>query len=535
MSDSQNFGLGLSAPIAQGDWRLIFLQHDRLKNVAPDDVVRVAKTYLKASNRTVGYFTPDAAPDRTVVPEVTDLDRTLGSFKTDVAITRAETFDPTPANIASRTKRATLTNGMRVAGMNKATANTTVYAVIELHFGDAATLQGKNAAAQLAGALLMRGTKSHSRQQLQEEMDQLNARIAISGGGTGTPATAEAMTNATATIQAPAKNFEAAMKLAVEILREPVFPEADFEQIRTQRIRALELVPTEPAQLAPDTLQRHLSPFVKGDALYGPTREELLADMRKLTLDDVKKFHAQFYGASHGELAVAGPLELAEVQRVAQPLLGTWTVAGPYQRLTGSFKKVPAMNQKMETPDKANAQFEAGLRIQMNDAHPDYPAMVLANYMLGGAITARIPDRIRNREGLSYSVNTRFTAPAEGDAALFSMLAISNPANTPKVEASFKDELAKTLREGFTAAEVAAAKQAFRDAQLVSRSQDSSLPVLLAARERIGRTLLWDRELDAKIEALTVDQINAAFRRHVDPAEVSIVKAGDFKTAGVYR
>src|SRR5262249_16328815 len=135
--------------------------------------------------------------------------------------------------------------------------------------------------------------------------------------------TAEAIANAGATVQSPSRNFEAAMKLAVEILREPSFPDADFDQIRTQRVRALELLPTEPTQLAPETLQRHLSPFAKGDAMYGPTREELLADMRKVTLDDVKKFHAQFYGASHGELAVAGPIDLAAVERIAQPLLGS--------------------------------------------------------------------------------------------------------------------------------------------------------------------------------------------------------------------
>ena len=74
MSDPQNFGLRLSEPIAQGDWRLAFLQHSRLKDISPADVVRVASMYLKTSNRTVGYFTPDPAPDRTAVPETPNLD-----------------------------------------------------------------------------------------------------------------------------------------------------------------------------------------------------------------------------------------------------------------------------------------------------------------------------------------------------------------------------------------------------------------------------------------------------------------------------
>ena len=118
---------------------------------------------------------------------------------------------------------------------------------------------------------------------------------------------------------------------------------------------------------------------------------------------------------------------------------------------------------------------------------------------------------------------------------MFSMSAISNPANAPKVEASFMDELRKALREGFRADEVAAAKQAYRDARMVARSQDSALLDLMATREDLGRTLKWDEQMDAKIQALTPEQISAAFRKHVDPTAISIAKSGDFKAAKVYQ
>jgi zinc protease len=160
--------------------------------------------------------------------------------------------------------------------------------------------------------------------------------------------------------------------------------------------------------------------------------------------------------------------------------------------------------------------------------------MLLANYMFGGSITGRAPNRIRNQEGLSYGVNSRFAAPAVGDAASFGGTAISNPQNTPRVEASFRDELAKTLANGFTADEVASAKKALRDQRTVGRSQDGQLLNLIATREEFGRTLAWDEQMDARLEALTADQVNAAFRRHVSVDQLSIVKAGDFKAAGAY-
>jgi zinc protease len=173
--------------------------------------------------------------------------------------------------------------------------------------------------------------------------------------------------------------------------------------------------------------------------------------------------------------------------------------------------------------------------MRMRDSDPDNPAMMMANFMFGGGITARLPDRVRNREGFSYSVSSNFTAPVEGDAAAFSASAIANPMNMPKVEASFLDELTRTIRDGFTAAELTAAKKALHDERVGGRSNDGGLVNLISAREQYGRTLAWDEQLDAKLEALTLDQVNAAFRRHINGASVSIVKGGDFKAAKVYQ
>jgi zinc protease len=100
------------------------------------------------------------------------------------------------------------------------------------------------------------------------------------------------------------------------------------------------------------------------------------------------------------------------------------------------------------------------------------------------------------------------------------------------VEASLMDELTRTLEGGFAAAELEAAKQALRDDRIGARSSDGGLLSLIAAREQWGRTLAWDAELDAKLQALTLEQVNAAFRRHIDPRRLSIVKGGDFATVG---
>jgi len=547
LSDPQAIATGaLNESIAQGDWRLMFLQHDRLKDVGPQDVVRVAKAYLKASNRTVGYYIPDAAPDRTIVPPTPDLENLLRNYKSTVTISHAEVFDPTPANIEGRVVRAKLANGMKLVMLPKKTEADTVTATIELLFGDATTLAGKNAAAQFAGSLLNAGTKSHTRQQLADEMRKLNARIQVSGGGGGGFAGGRGgggrgggggggISSANANIAAPAANFNAALRLAVEMLKEPAYDQAEFDRVLQPRLKALENVPTEPTQLSAENLGRHLSPWKPGDILYPNTREDQLAEMKKVTLADAKAFHDQFYGANYGVFAVVGPVDPNAIRAAAAELLGNWNTKMAYKPIVANYKAAAPVNLKIETPDKANAQFEAGVRIKLSENDPDYPAMVLAGYMFGGPITSHISDRIRNREGLSYGANARIAVPLEGDSALLSGTVSLNPVNGPKVEFSFKDELARTLKDGFNAKEVEEAKKAYLDSRLVSRSQDAALLAVLASHEQYNRTMKWDEQLEQKIGALTPEQISAAFRKHVDAASLTIVKAGDFKAAGVYQ
>jgi zinc protease len=465
-------------------------------------------------------------------------------YKGGQAISQGESFDPTPANIEARLERTQLSSGMKLVMLPRQTRGGTVSAVIELNFGDEKSLAGKSAVAQVTGGVLMRGTRNKSRQQIQDEMDRLKARIMVSGGGgvggggprrRGPAAPASAVSSAVASVETTAENLAGALRLAVEILREPAFAEADFEQVVEQRIAAIESSRSEPQTLAALEFQRRMSPYPKGDVRYVATIDEQIDELKRVTLEDVKQFHARFYGASSGELVVAGQFDRTALRNAATDLLGGWTSASPYQRIATSYKKPEPVNLKIETPDKQNASFEAGIRIRMSDEDPDYPAMLLANSMFGGSLGSRMPNRIRNVEGLSYSVSSRLIAPAQGDGALFSASAISAPQNTPKVEASFKDELIRTLEGGFTAEEVATAKKAFQDQQVVARSQEQALIRSIAARDQLGRTMHWDAQMDAKIQALTPAQVNAAFRRHLDPAGLSIVKAGDFDKAGVYR
>jgi zinc protease len=525
IADSQQVALNLSESAADGDWRLLFLGRDELKKVTEQDVLRVAKAYLKESNRTLGQFIPDKNPDRAEIPDAPEISTRFKDYKGGEAVSEGEVFDPSPSNIEGRVLRSKLPNGVKLALLPKKTRGGTVSALLTLRFADEKALFGKSAAAQMAGSLLMRGTRNKSRQQIQDAIDRLKAQINVSGG----------VNNATASVQTVAANLPGALRLAAELLREPAFPDSEFETIRQQRIAGLESGKSDPQSLALNALQRRLSNYPRGDVRYVPTPDEQIEDFKKVTLEDVRKFYQEFYGISEGEFAVSGQFDPPEVQKLAAELFGSWKAPLPYKRPLSPYRKAETANLKIETPDKQNAFLVAGMNTKMSDDDPDYPAALLANYILGGNFSSRLVTRIRHKEGLSYNVQSMLGAPTRDDGGTFMGIAISAPQNSPKAEESFRDEIAKTLKDGFTAEEVAAAQKAWLQERYVQRSQDQSVTSMLAARERFDRTLKFDESLEAKVGALTAAQVTEALRHHVDPAAMVYVKAGDFKKAGAYQ
>ena len=525
MANTQQTALALSEVISAGDWRLLFLERDELKKVTPDDVLRVAKAYLKESNRTLGEFIPDKKPDRSEIPAAPDLSVVFKDYKGGEQTSQGEQFNPTPANIEARMKKVTLPNGMTLLLLPKKTRGGTVAAQLGIRFGAEQSLTGKEEAAAMVGRLLIRGTKTKSRQQIQDEMDRLKTQLNVSGSATGASVNIE-------TIEA---NLAGALKLAAEVLREPSFPESEFEPERQTRLAGIEAAKTDPQALGQLEFRRHLRPYPKGDTRYVSTFDEQMEDVKNVTLDDAKKFYAQFYGADHAELAIVGQFDEAAIEKLARDLFGDWKSPSRFERVPEPYKPVAAIDRKIETPDKENAIVMGGANTKLTMDDHDYAAALMAVRIFGGTFSSRLVRRIRDNEGLSYGVGSSIRVSDKDDGATASVGAICAPQNAPKVEAAFREEIARAVKDGFTEAELTAEKKAWKDGLMLDRSNDAQLAGLLLDRERFGRTIRFDAALEANIDQLTVDQVNAAFRKHVVPADFSYIKAGDFKKVGVFQ
>ena len=523
MNSADRVGLQMSEWIGAGDWRLFFLNRDRIRKVTPEDVERAAAAYLKASNRTVGEFIPTAKPERAEIPAAPDVTAVLKDYKGDAAIAAGEAFDPSPASIESRTARSALPGGLKLALLPKKTRGTTVVAAMTVRYGDEKSLANRSTAAQLTGGMLTRGTARHTRQQIKDEFDRLRARVAINGGPS----------QAVLTVETTRENLTAVLSLAAECLREPVFPASEFETLKQETLAEIEQGKSEPQQIASTAYRRHLNPYPKGDVRYVSTPEEELAEVKAATLEDIRKFYADFYGASVGEIAIVGDIDAKEAGKLAQDLFGNWKSPRSYTRIPNVYRDVAPAHDSFEAPDKANAFFIAGMNLNVRDDDPDYPALVLGNYMLGGGfLNSRLASRIRQKEGLSYGVGSQFQASALDRSGSFVAFAIYAPENAARLEAAFKEEIARALKDGFEAKEVEEAHSGWLQSRQVSRAQDAALARLLAQDLYLSRTLAWDADLEKKVEALTPADVVSALRRHIDPVKITIVKAGDFAKAG---
>ncbi|GHF96004.1 M16 family metallopeptidase [Thalassotalea marina] len=517
-NSSERVAMELSEWLGMGDWRLIFLNRDRMEQVSTEDVQRVAEKYLTRNNRTLGKFIPAEKPERVEIPQVANVTDMVKDYKGRKAVAQGEAFDPSHDNITARTSTSKLDNGVKLALLPKKTRGESVVARISLQMGDLLSLQGQDAVGDVTGSMLMRGTENYTREQLKEAFDKLEAQVSIGGGATG----------AYVSVNTTRANLNDTLKLVAEVLQKPAFDEKEFDLYITEQKVALEQTLQDPQALAFNAFSRHQSPFPKGHPNYVGTIEEQLAALGAVTLDDVKRFHKDFYGASEMQITVVGDFDKAQTTKTLDEITANWQSKNKYARIDSPYKKLSNEAITFNTPDKENATFVASLSIPVGQDHPDAPALTMGNYMLGGGfLNSRLATRLRQQDGLSYGAGSFLNISAFDERASLGAYAICAPQNLAKVEVGFKEEIARMLKDGFTAEEVAAAKSGLLQGRKVSRSQDRELASDLNTNLRLDRTMEHSKQYEKAIAELSAEDINKVMRKYISVDAFAIIQAGD--------
>ena len=522
LASPQNLCLSLSDYIAAGDWRLFFLQRDRIDALTLDHVNAVAATWLKSSNRTLGRFVPTDAPDRAPYATRTDPEAQLKDFKPREAVAAGEAFDSSPAGLDKRTQVFTLPNDMKLALLPKKSKGGTVEMRFDLHFGTLESLRGKRVDAAGAGLILGTGTETKTRAQLHDAFAALKTDWELNGG----------TSTGHASLTTRRDQLIPALELLAEAMRKPSFTVSEWDQGKRQMAQAIEQGAQDPGAVAGNELARAQQHYASDDPRYTPSFAESLAETQGASLEGAKAFYRTYWGADHADMAIVGDFDAAQVREAVTRLFGDWKSGVPYVRVPNPVTDVAGARLVTPLKEKANAVLLGSLPLKMQDTDPDYPAMLAAVHVLGGGeFGSRLNARIRQKDGLSYGVGAGIDVSPYEPTASIGFEAIYAPQNRGHVQSDFDEELALFAKDGITAQELTEARQAILAERATARTSDGIVATSWSYKLDQGRTWAWSAEIESRLRALTVDQVNAAIRKWIVPGKANWSVAGTFDDA----
>jgi zinc protease len=367
--------------------------------------------------------------------------------------------------------------------------------------------------------LIDKGSATITRQQVQDRLDALQTELGVSDVPGGVAVS----------LRTRREHLPQAIALVADLLRNPALPPEALEEARQQTLAAIEAQRREPEAVAASALARHANPYPRGDVRYARSFDEMAHDVAAVNSAQVRDFHRQFYGASRAEFSAVGDLDVAAVRAALQAGFADWRSPQPYTRIAQPLQPAQPERMALPTPDKQNATLLARLSLPLSDQDADYPALMMANHLLGGGGNSRLWNRIRETEGLSYDVRASIGWSSHERHSDWMLSAIFAPQNQAKVEAALKDELARALKDGYTAQELAQGQRGLLSQRRLARAQDANLTAALARNLDLGRGFEVSEKVDEAIAQLTLAQVNDALRRYLQPSQFVWVWAGDFK------
>ncbi len=503
---------GAVAAEVAGDWRAVFVSRDRIKAVTLDDVNRVARTYLLRDNRTLGHLIPTPTPVRAPGAALLDVAAYLQGYVLNEKGLESVAFDFGIASLHDKVVFAKTPAGIKSAMLGKPVRGDMVSLNIRFKFGTVESLQNQEVAAEMAGAMLQRGTAKMSRQQIQDELNRLGAALNMGFGETG----------GTLSLKVKKDAFKPALALALHLLKESSFPAAEFEEVRSATLKGIEGQIKDKTAQANNAWSRYGNPYTKGDPRYHYTLEESLQEFKSVTRDQAYAFYRRFYGAQNAQISLLGPVDVNEYQQAVTAALDDWRAAEPWRRIADPMVEATPTRLVFDTPDKSNTSLRAvqSLPVSAQGMDEDYFAMELAARIFGGGPGSRLWLRLREAGGLSYSAGAGFGASSYERNGTVSMSAEVAPKNVAAAEKALQEELTRSLRDGFTPAEVASFKREYLADRLRSRSGDGWVLIFMGYEMEFQVPKNEREQNDALIESFSAEQINAAWRKYVKPEKL---------------
>jgi zinc protease len=506
----------LGEGIATGSWKRVLALPDAVRAVTVADVRRVASTYFVPDHATVGWFIADNA-----APRQQPIGAKAGEGSAAAPIAASDTPAPRStdrpgAPFAERTKRTVLANGVTLDVVENHAAPTVAIRGVIVG-GDAASPPERPVMNALLAKVLERGTTSRTREEIGALLDDVGATRAYATTPYDTTITAGGM----------ARDLDLILDVIADELQRPAIKPDELAKAKKELEADILRLDDDTGRRAMERLGQLVFPPAHPYRPY--TRAEKLAALGGLTDTDLQAFRRAHYGGAGLILTIVGDVDAAAaVASVAKQFgempRGRRDAPPPGPRLVANGN---ATREAVTMRGKANMNIVMGAPSGLMRRDPDYEAALIANAVLGqSALASRIGRRVRDAEGLSYSLASRYSFMEDRDGLWYLIINVA-PQNLAKALKSSREEIDRYAKEGATKGEVEEQKSFFAGNYRVNLGSNGGIADALVFAERHGFGPKYLDEFPGRIAAVTLADVNAALARHFFADHLHVVVAGD--------
>ncbi len=518
-SDVTKMMSDLTSFVASGDWRSYYYISEQILDLDVKTVRETASRYFMPSNRTLGFYYPqEEVPQRVDIKPLAsqDFSKMLDGYKPVTEVTKGEVFDFTPKNIVNRQVAGQLDSGWDYLFFPRKTRGNWIHGALTYQIPVAGLTHKQTTALYVATSLLNKGTQSIP-------LAQWDARLAEMGSAVNFNLDRNSLN---VVFECTDDNLAETLAMIMSALKEPAFSGDELEKTQRQLISVVEQSKTNPAARAKHRFDQLLFPYPEGSFYQTVDLDRAIGFIGDLSVDEVVHNYAQHAMVRPGLITLGGGLETKNTEQLLDKVLTSATVKSEsVDFLAYDYFKPNPQAETISIADKKNALLYMGHTLKLDRYSPERAALKVANWIFGGStLSSRLGTKIRVEEGLSYGIRSAISLDELGNSKFF-IKGQSNPDNFKKMEELVLVVLQDALRGGFTEQEVADAKKAYLSLIRSSYSGSSVVPVL----HRLGLEgddFNWYSQYEEAIEALTVDDVNKAFRAYIKPDQLTTVRSG---------
>jgi zinc protease len=368
---------------------------------------------------------------------------------------------------------------------------------------------------ELAAEMLERGTKEHDADTIAALLDKVGAQISFSLD-TG---------NIHFAARCLKKDSSQVIDLLAEQLREPTFPEDEFDKLRKQKLAEAQQLRESTDARASIAFRRAV--FPPGHPQYRMTPDERIKALKTVTVSDIKKFHSKYFGADYCAMVIVGDVDPAAIQADVKKSFAGWAGGEPLPPAPKSIPVTEAKELTVNIPGKESVNVIMGTPTGLRYSDPGYLPLSVGTTVLGRGFTGRLLSTVRDTEGLTYGIGADLIGSGKLEQA-WVISATFAPSLLKQGLASTDRELTKWCRDGITESELDYRKSALAGSHRVSLATSGGLANVLLNTVRRGLKLSWIDEYPKTVAALSLKQVNSAIKQYVNPEDLVTVRAGTF-------